>query len=141
MRARNTKRDPLEAWNGRARATYMAASDDGEYTKELAKIGMQPKRMPGQAQSEPKPDAPGTATFDAAARTLTIPSLPDYATSLIAYRQPAGGDPVEAGVSTDTTVSVVTYGPLMPGVTYTLWVEGSNSRGQGPKSNIVNYTA
>jgi hypothetical protein len=72
---------------------------------------------------------------------VTIPSLPAHATSLIAYRQLAGGDPVEAGVSTDTTVSVVTYGPLMPGVTYTMWVEGSNSRWQGPKSNIVSYTA
>jgi hypothetical protein len=139
--ARNTKPDSLDDWNSRARATYVAASDDGEYTEELAKIGMQPKRLPGQAQSEPKPDAPGAATFDAANRTLTVPALPAHATSLIAFRQPPGGPVVDAGVSTTATVSVVTYGALVPGVTYTLWVEGSNSRGEGPKSNVISYTA
>jgi hypothetical protein len=138
---RNDKRDDLENWNTRARGYYIAGSDDGEYSKELAKIGLQPKRMPGEAQPEPKPDAPGTVTFDPATRTLTVTALPGHATSLIAYRQPAGGEVVEAGVSTGTTVSVVSYGPLMPGVTYTLWVEGSNSRGQGPKSNVITFTA
>ena len=122
-------------------ALCCAASDEGEYTKELAKLEMQPKRKPGEAQSEPKPGPPGPATFDAAARTLSIAALPAHATSLVAFRRPAGGTTVEAGVSTNATVSVVSYGPLVPGVSYTTWVEGANSRGRGPKSNEVIFLA
>lgn len=139
--ARNDKRDILEMWNTRVRGAYIAASDDGEYTKELSKMGLRPKRLSGQAQAEPKPDAPGTGTFDAAGRTLTTPAVPAHATSLIACRQPAGGAAVQTDVSTGTSVSVVTYGPLVPGVTYTFRVEGTNSPGEGPKSNVITFAA
>lgn len=139
---RNTARDTLEDWNARARRTYTSATDDGEYTKELKKINMQPRRMPGKAQPEPLPGAPGAVTYDSATRTLTITGgLPQHATSAVAYRQPAGGTPVEAGVSIDGTVSLVQFEPLDPTVSYSAWIEPANSRGHGPKSNVINFTA
>jgi hypothetical protein len=60
-------------------APYCSASDDAESTPELAKINMQPKRASGEAQPQPFPDAPGAATFDAATRQLSIPSMPSHA--------------------------------------------------------------
>jgi hypothetical protein len=138
---RNAARDQLEQANSRVRLAYCAASDDGESTPELAKIGMQPKRDPGQAQPQPLPVAPGTATFNNATRELTIPAMPDHASFIRAYRQPAGGSKVVAGVSGTTVVSVVGLSPLTPGVTYQAWVVGVNSRCEGPESNKVTFTA
>ena len=45
-----------------------------------------------------------------------------------------------AGVSTTPTVSVVGIAPLTPGVSYTVWVVGVNSRGEGPESNKITFT-
>lgn len=123
------------------RLFYCSASDDGEKTPELAKINMQPKRLPGDAQPQPLPDAPGTATFNAATRQLTIPAMPDHTSFLRSKRQPAGGPETDAGVSNDTTVSVVDFTPLTPGVSYQVWVVGVNSRGEGPASNKVTFVA
>jgi hypothetical protein len=141
IQQRNDARDLLLAAISRVRHFYCAASDDIESTPELAKIGMQPKRAPGDAQPQPLPDAPGAASFDAATRQLTIPALPAHATFIRAYRKPAGGAVESAGVSNSASVSVVGITPLTPGVTYTLWVVGENSRGQGPESNHVTFTA
>lgn len=138
---KDMKRDALLAANMRVRFHYCAASDEGDFTTELARIGDQPRRMPGDAQPQPLPDAPGTATFNSATRELTIPGLPAHATSLIAFRQPAGGAPEQCGVSTTNVVGVADFSPLTPGVTYTLWVEGRNSRGNGPESNKISFTA
>jgi hypothetical protein len=141
IQARNDARDLLASANSRVRHFYCSASDDGESTPELAKIGMQPKRASGDAQPQPLPDAPGAASFDATTRQLTIPALPGHATFIRAFRQPAGGKAESAGVSNSTSVSVVGITPLTPGVTYTFWVVGENSRGQGPESNHVTFTA
>ena len=84
---------------------------------------------------------PGTATFNASTRELTIPALPAHATSLVAFRQPAGGAAEQGGVSTTNVVGVADFSPLTPGVTYALWVVGRNSRGNGPESNHVSFTA
>ncbi len=139
--ARDTAKDLLQTANDRARFFYCSASDDEDQTPELAKIGKQPRRDKGEAEPEPYPDAPGTATLDAMALTLSIPALPDHATSIRAFRKPAGGTAVLAGTSSDTTVSVVAMGPLTPGVVYELWVVGHNFRGDGPESNHVTHTA
>ena len=64
---------------------------------------------------------------------------PDHATTLRAFRQPAGGTAELAGTSTTTTVSVVAAGPLTPGVTYEFWIVGHNSQGDGPESNHVTH--
>lgn len=125
----------------RVRGFYVSASDDRDKTPELARIGMQPRRDPGEAQPQPLPAAPGTATFDAATRQLTVPAMPAHATSLRAYRQPAGGSASLAGVSASATVSVVGIAPLTPGVTYEVWAVGKNSRGEGPASNKITFTA
>ena len=138
---KDAKRDALLAANMRVRFLYCAASDEGDFTPELARIGDQPRRMPGDAQPQPLPDAAGTAAFNAATRELTIPSLPAHATSLIAFRQPAGGAAEQAGVSTTNVVGVADFSPLTAGVTYTLWVVGRNSRGNGPESNKITFTA
>ena len=69
----------------------------------------------------------------------SVPALQEHATSLRAFRKPAGGQPELAG--TATTVSVVGSGPLTPGVTYELWVVGHNFRGDGPESNHGSHTA
>ena len=99
------------------------------------------RREAGAAQEQPLPGAPDTVTFDAGALTLSVPALPEHATSLRAFRKAAGGEPELAGTATGTTVSVVGSGPLTPGVTYELWVVGHNFRGDGPESNRVNHTA
>ncbi|MEY2563207.1 MAG: hypothetical protein QOH88_1400 [Verrucomicrobiota bacterium] len=141
IQARDDSREKLEDANSRVRLFYCSASDDGEKTLELAKINMQPKRAPGDAQPQPLPDAPGAAAFNAGTRELTIPAMPAHATFLRAKRQPAGGPETDAGVSTTTIVSVVGLAPLTPGVTYMVWVVGVNSRGEGPASNKSNFTA
>ena len=138
---KDMKRDALLAANMRVRFLYCAASDEGDFTPELARIGDQPRRMPGEAQPQPLPDLPGTATFNPATRELTIPGLPAHATSLIAFRQPAGGPAEQAGVSTTNVVGVADFSPLTAGVTYTLWVVGRNSRGNGPAGNQISFTA
>ena len=137
---RNVALELLRTANGRVRFFYCSASDDEDQTTELARIGKQPRRDAGAAEAQPFPDAPGTATFDAAAKTLAIPALPTHATSLRAFRKPAGGVAELAGTSTGTTVSVTAMGPLSPGVTYELWVVGHNFRGDGPASNHVSHT-
>jgi hypothetical protein len=138
---RNDSRDDLHAANQRVRLAYCSASDDGESTPELAKINMQPKRASGDAQPQPLPAAPGSATFNAATRELTIPAVPDHASFIRAYRQPSGGAAVAAGVSNTATVSVVGISPLTPGVHYDVWLVGVNSRGEGPASNKLSFTA
>jgi hypothetical protein len=84
---------------------------------------------------------PRTATFNAATRELTVPAMPDHASFLRAKRQPAGGPESDAGVSNTPTVSVVGIAPLTPGVSYTVWVVGVNSRGEGPESNKITFVA
>gem|GEM_PF-3820609 len=54
---------------------------------------------------------------------------------------PAGGAATVAGVSSTATVSVVGISPLSPGVNYQAWVVGVNSRGEGPASNKLSFTA
>ena len=72
--------------------------------------------------------------------SIAIPALPDHATSLVAFRRPAGGTAVVAGDSLTNIVSVVGTGPLTPGVTYEFWLTGHNSRGNGPESPHVTHT-
>jgi len=137
---RNIALELLRTANDRVRFFYCSASDDEDQTTELAKIGKQPRRDAGAA-SGPVPGAPGAATFDATAKTLSVPAMPSGATTLRAYRKPAGGVAELAGTSTGTAVSVVGVGPLTVGVTYELWVAGHNSDGDGPGSNHVSHTA
>jgi len=139
--ARDLALDLLQTTNDRVRFWYCSASDDEDQTPELAKIGRQPRRATGDAQSQPLPSTTGTATFDAVALTLTIPAPPDHATSIRAFRKPAGGVAQLAGTSTTNVVSVVAAGPLTPGVTYELWLVGHNSQGDGPESNHITFTA
>ena len=139
--ARDAALELLRTANDRVRFFYCSASDDEDYTPELAKIGRQPRREAGAAQEQPLPGAPGAATFNAGALTLSVPELPEHATSLRAFRKVAGGEPELAGTATGTTVSVVGSGPLTPGVTYELWLVGHNFRGDGPESNHVSHTA
>ena len=141
LEARNIARDLLQKANLRARFHYCESSDDADKTVELARIGFQPRRDPGEAEPQPLPGAAGAVTFNAATRELTIAALPANATSIRAFRKPAGGDAEPAGVSTGTTVSVVAYAPLTPGVTYEVWIVGHNSRGDGVESMRVTFTA
>ena len=103
------------------------------------KIGRQPRRDPGAAASQPLPAAPGPATLDVAALSLTVSALPDHATILRAFRRPAGGTAELAGTSSTTTVSLTEIGPLTTGVTYEFWLVGHNSQGDGPESNHVTH--
>lgn len=135
--ARDLALDLLQSANDRVRFFYCSASDDEDQTPELAKIGKQPRRDAGGAAAQPLPAAPGTATFDATALTLSVPALPEHATTLRAFRKPAGGVAQLAGTSTTNVVSVIAAGPLTAGVTYELWLVGHNSQGDGPESNHV----
>ena len=139
--ATNVAVDLLTILNSRVRFFYCGASNNLDQTDELRKIGRQPRRDAGDAAGQPLPGPTGTATFDAPALTLALPVLPDSATSLRAFRQPAGGTAEPCGTSTTTTVSVVGIGPLTPGVTYQFWTVGHNSRGDGPESNRITHVA
>ncbi len=139
--ARNAALDLTDLANSRARFFYCQASDDTDQTPELSKIGFQPRRDRGEAEPPALPAAPGVATFNAATLALSVPAMPAHASSLRAFRQPAGGAAVMCGTSLTTTVSVVGIGALTPGVTYELWVVGHNAQGDGPESNHVTHTS
>lgn len=142
--ARDEALDLLRLINARVRFAYCSASDDTDQTAELVSIGRQPRRASGDAGSQPLPEAPAGVTFDATPLTLNVPSLPAHATSLKAFRQPAGGAAELAGESSSSsplTVSVVEFGPLTSDVSYEFWLVGHNSRGDGPESLHINYTA
>lgn len=78
---------------------------------------------------------------NATAQTLSVSALPGHTTTLRADRQPAGGAPEVAGSSPTTTVSVVEFSPLIPGVRYEFWLVGVNHKGEGPPSNHVMHSA
>ncbi len=59
----------------------------------------------------------------------------DRATTLRAFRRPAGGIAELVGTSATTSVSLTELGPLTTGVTYEFWLVGHNSQGDGPQSN------
>ena len=139
--AKDASREALLAGISRVRFFYSSASDERDQTPELAKIGLQPRRDPGDAQPQPLPVAPGTASFNAATRELSIAALPAHATSLRGWRQAPGGEPELAGVSMGTSVSIADFSPPAPGVAYQAWVTGHNSRGDGPASNKASFTA
>src|SRR5205823_1872404 len=88
---RDTDRENVEALNSQVRHFYSSASKLRDQTPELARINFQPRRDRGDAQPQPLPDGAGTATYDAVNRTFTLAETPEHATSLRAYRQPAGG--------------------------------------------------
>ena len=138
---KDEKRAVLLRKLARVRFLYCAASDLGEANPELERIGFQHRRASGEAQAQPLPDAAGTATWDAAATTLSLAALPAHATFLVAFRQPLGGQPEEAGVSTTETVAASQFSPFVPGATYDLWVVGRNSRGDGVASAKIRWTA
>ena len=121
---------------------YIASTDpETDGAAVLALYNFQPRRDPGDAQPQPLPGVPGTAAFDAATRLLSVAALPEHATSLVAWRQAAGGEPESAGISQTTSLSVSDVSPLTPGVVYTVWVTGRNSRGDGLASNMITFTA
>lgn len=130
----------------RIRGFYISASDDGDRTPELKRIGLQPRRLPGEASDGIVPGTPGTATLNAAARTLTITTLPERANSIHVYRQKVAtpttpaGEPELAGVSLSTTVSFTQIGPMDAGVTYEVWVVGYDGTDEGPEGNHLVVT-
>ena len=95
----------------RSRFGLVWASDDEDQTPELAQTAEQPRRDRGEAEPEPFPDPAGTATFNAATSTLSVPALPAHATSLRAFRKPLRGTAELAGTSTTTSVSPGAPGP------------------------------
>ena len=138
---KDTARDTLAARISRVRHWLCSCSDDGEQDPELARWGFQPKRNPGDAQPQPKPDAAGPVTWDAATRTLTVAALPAHATRLVAWRKITGGTPEPSGMSDTETVDAAETSPFVPGGIYELWVTGRNSAGDGPASNKIQWTA
>jgi hypothetical protein len=134
-------RDVLERRLARVRLYIASCTDEGEKDAALARYGFQPKRDPGDAQPQPKPEAPGTFTWDAPTRTGSVPALPLHATRIVAWRQIAGGEAEPCGVSETTEVNFAETAPFIPGGAYTLWVTGRNSAGDGPPSNTVAWTA
>ena len=134
-------RDTLAARIARVRHWLCSCSDEGETDPELARYGFQPKRAPGDAQPQPKPDAAGPVTWDAASRTLTVAALPDHATRLVAWRKITGGTPEPSGMSDNESVDAAETSPFVPGGIYELWVTGRNSAGDGPASNKITWTA
>ena len=131
----------LQARIARVRLYLCSCSDLGEGDPEIARQGFQPKRAPGDAQPQPKPDAAGTVSYDAASRTLSVAVLPDHATQLVAWRQPVGGTAEPSGMSDSTSVDAAETAPFVPGAAYDLWVTGRNSSGDGAPSNKIRWTA
>lgn len=127
----------------RVRFFYCSASDDEDQTPELARIGRQPRRDPGQASSGggTLPGEPGLVTFDATNLELSVDEVPEGADSIRAYRMAAGGEVELAGESETTTVSVVEFSPLTPEDSYEFWLVGVSDAGEGPESNHIQFTA
>lgn len=133
--------DAAEAAIARVRGFYISASDDGDRTPQLKRIGLQPRRLPGEAGPGVVPGVPGTAVLDSVAKTVTIPAMPEDASSIHCYRQklaagatPAG--PVEmAGISLSTVVGYIQAGPLLPGAEYEVWVVGFDGVEEGSPGN------
>lgn len=134
VQARDAALELMEKANDRVRFFYCSASDDEDQTPELASIGRQPRRDPGDAQGQPLPEAPVGTSFDDVGLTLSLAEMPVHATSIRAYRQPTGGAVEVAGESETTMVSLEENGPLTPDVTYEFWLVGVNSTGEGPES-------
>lgn len=130
----------LEKINDRVRFLYCGASDDEDKTTELTRIGRQPRRDPGDAQGQPLPEVPISVSFDEVGLTLSVDELPAHATSIRAYRLAEGGVAEVAGESDSTMVSLEETGPLTPDVTYSFWLVGVNSSGEGPESVHFSHT-
>ena len=130
----------------RIRGFYISASDAGDRTPELKRIGLQPRRLPGEASDGVVPGTPGNATLNAAAHTLTIAALPERANSIRVYRQKVAtpttpaGEPELAGVSLSTTVNFTQIGPMDAGVGYEVWVVGYDGTDEGPEGNHLVVT-
>ncbi len=131
--------DDAEACTERGRLYIASCSDLREKNPELAKYGFQPKRDAGDATPNPKPGLPGATTYNAATQELSIAEKPEHATRIRSFRQPLGGTAEVAGLSLTTTVSVVQFTPLTPGVTYEFWIVGVNAEGEGPESDHVTH--
>jgi hypothetical protein len=112
---KDAERDGLLRKIARVRLYVASTTDAGESDPARALYCFQPKRDPGEAQPQPLPEVPGTATFEAATRLLTIQALPVHATSIVAWRQPAGRDAEPVGSTITTRVSVSETSPLVPG--------------------------
>ena len=140
-RTKNDAKALLQARIGRARLYLCSCSDLGERDPEIARYGFQPKRDPGDAQPQPKPDVAGTFTWDAATRMGTVPELPAHTTFMVAWRQILGGEPEPCGISETVEVNFAETSPFIPAGHYKLWMTGRNSAGDGPKSNVVDWIA
>ena len=138
---KNDAKDLLLARIARVRLYLCACSDLGEQDPEIARYDFQPKRAPGDAQPQPKPDAPGTFTWDGTTRTGTVPALPAHATLMVGWRQILGGEPEPCGISETGEVNFAETAPFLPAGHYKLWMTGRNSEGDGPKSNVIDWTA
>ena len=138
---KDEKRDLVVSVNSRVRHHYIAGGDEGEYTVELALIGEQPKRLPGDAQPQPFPDDAGASTFNGLLRQFDIAVFPAHASSIVAYRKPLGGVEEKCGVSVTNQVGVSDFSPMVAGVTYLLSWGGKNSRGFGKRSAEISFTA
>lgn len=138
--------EAAEAIIARVRGFYISASDEGDRTPELKRIGLQPRRQAGEASAGTVPGTPGNATLDEAAHTLTIAVMPEDANSIHVYRQKVAtpttpaGEPELAGVSVSTTVSFTQIGPMEAGVTYEVWVVGYDGTHEGPEGNHLVVT-
>lgn len=146
--ARDEALELLQTVNDRVRFYYCSASDDEDFTPELAKIGKQPRRKAGtvgggdeSGEEEPLPGVPGPVAFDETTLTLSVTEMPANATTIRAYRQAEGGQAELAGESATIDVSVVNTGALTPDVTYEFWLVGSNLAGDGPESERIQFTA
>ena len=139
--ALNNAADVAEDAISRVRGYYIAGSDLGDRTPELARIGLQPRRLPGEASGGTIPDQPDPPVLDLTAKTLTIPALPANAASIRAYRQLSGGPRELCGVSLTPVVSLVMTGPLDAGAAYEAWVVGVLGDRGGPESERVSFTA
>ena len=66
IQEKNADLEALEIVNSRARFYYCSASDETQYSKELARVGFQPKRMPGEVEREDNNDSePDASPVDA----------------------------------------------------------------------------
>jgi hypothetical protein len=73
---------------------YCANTSLLDQTPELARIGFQLRRDAGDARPAPAPAAAALAVWNGPACTLSVPALPEHATSLSAFVEVPVGTPV-----------------------------------------------
>ena len=96
-----------------------------------------------RAPAQVLPAAPGATTWTPATRSLAVAALPADATRLVAWRLAPGGAPEQLATGDPGALTVTLPGDITftAGLTYQLWLQSRNAKGQSSPGPVTNWTA